>query len=438
MRRGGAISAKQLKALLVSSYKKEPDANVGDWALDESISRPTARVYYNPVIQQAIVVHRGTEGTFSDWSNNLQYVMGTNKLTTRFKEAEMVQKKAEEKYPNVLSVGHSQSGIYTKIARDQSKVINVNPASMGETTSGTTIRSANDPVSALAGLTGLFKKNPKNITTSAQLNPLKAHSLDILDEIDPNRMLGEGLRKMYRPKRKGKGVMDFIRNPKKAINDARYAVIGATDPLKKTVTGIVYGPQDHAPYVRKIIEQYGDKKIVRAVAHRKPVDKPLIGALNVVSMGQFNKQNPYDDLFHLSLFLFLEDGTVMSIEKIENINILINPPTHAKAETQEIGNFHPVTLNELIDGAKKVLGDKYFKYDAAVNNCQAYIMALLKGSGLGTAEDYKFIKQDTEQIFKGLGKTLALSNALTDIGARASVAMYGGKLKKIRGVVKRI
>ena len=437
MRRGRAISAPQAKKLLQSSYKQVPDVKIGDWELDESISRPTARVYYNPVIQQGAVVHRGTDKTLGDWSNNLQYVMGTNKLTNRYKEAEIAQKKAEEKYPNVLTLGHSQGGIYTKIARDQSKVINVNPASMGETTSGTTIRSKNDPVSMIAGLTGLFKKNPKNITTSAQLNPLKAHSLDILDELG-DKMLGEGLRKMYRPKRKGKGVMDFLKNPKKAINDARYAVIGATEPLKKTVEGVIYGPQDHAPYVRKIIEQYGDKKIVRAVAHRKPVDKPLIGALNVVSMGQFNKQNPYDELFHLSLFLFLEDGTVMSIEKIENINILINPPTHAKAETQEIGNFHPVTLNELIDGAKKVLGDKYFKYDAAVNNCQAYIMALLKGSGLGTAEDYKFIKQDTEQIFKGLGKTLALSNALTDIGARASVAMYGGKLKKIKGVVKRI
>ena len=245
-------------------------------------------------------------------------------------------------------------------------------------------------------------------------------------------MLRQGLRKMYRSKRRGTGVMDFLKDPKKSIRDARYAVIGATDPLKKTVEGVVYGVQDHAPYVRKIIEQYGDKKIVRIVAHRKPVDKPLIGALNAVSLGQFNKQNPYDELFHLSLVLFFEDGTPISIEKIENINMVINPPTHSKAETQEIGNFHTVTLNELIDGAKKILGDKYFKYDASVNNCQAYIMALLKGSGLGTPENYKFIKQDTEQIFKGLDKTLSLSNALTDLGARASVIRYGGKLKGIR------
>jgi hypothetical protein len=207
MRRGRAISARDLKGLHESSYKPQRDKQVGEWILDESISKPTASVYYNPSIQQAIVVHRGTEGTVKDWSFNMAYLTGTNKLSSRYKDAERVQKRAEEKYPNVLTTGHSQGGIYTKIARDQDKVINVNPASMGEVTKGTTIRSANDPVSMMAGLTGLFKKNPKNITTSAQLNPLKAHSLSILDELG-DKMLGEGLRRMKRAKvYKVKGIV---------------------------------------------------------------------------------------------------------------------------------------------------------------------------------------------------------------------------------------
>lgn len=438
MRRGRAISASQAKMLLVSSYQKEPDEKVGDWELDEGISKPTARVYYNPVIQQAAVIHRGTEGTIKDWNNNLQYVIGTNKLTHRFKEAERVQKRAEEKYPNVLTLSHSQGGIYSKIARDQDKVINVNPASMGEVTRGTTIRSANDPVSMLAGIANKFKSNPRNITTSAHLNPLKAHSLDILDELG-DRMLGEGLR--------GRGFMDFVRNPigeiKKesskidtAIQDKIISPVkDKFEGGKKTITGVIYGAQDYAPYVRKIIEQYGDKKIVRAVAHRKPVDAPLLGALNMVSLGQFAKQNKYDDLFHLSLVLFFEDGTPISIEKIENINMVINPSTHAKAETKEITNFHTITLNELLEGAKRKLGAKFFKYNASSNNCQHFIMALLQGSDLGSSEDYSFIKQDTEEIFKGLDKTLSLSNALTALGNRGSVAMYGGKLHKVKGIV---
>ena len=254
--------------------------------------------------------------------------------------------------------------------------------------------------------------------------------------------------------RKGKGFMDFIKDPNKAIRDARYAVIGATeptirdaryamigatDPLKKTVEGIIYGAQDYAPYVRKILTDHGHKKIVRLSAGRKPVDAPLIGALNIVSFGKFAKQNPYDELFHLSLNAELEDGTVLSIEKVENINLVINPKTKPKTEFQQIGNFRSVTLNELMEGAKKVLGDKFFKYNASTNNCQSFIMALLKGSNLGTPENYAFIKQDTESIFKGLEKTLGLSVAVTDLGNRASVARYGGRLQKVKGVyMKRI
>jgi hypothetical protein len=268
-------------------------------------------------------------------------------------------------------------------------------------------------------------------------------------------MLGEGLRRMKRihsvgggrnPLRKGKGFMDFIRDPKKAVNDARYAVIGsspyktvedATKPIKKTVEGIIYGAQDYAPYVRKILADHGNKKIVRLSAGRKPVDKPLIGALNVVSLGQFAKQNNYDDLFHLSLNAQLEDGTVISIEKVENINLEMNPKAKPNTEFEQINNFHSVTLNELMEGGKRVLGDKFFKYNASNNNCQDFIMSLLKGSGLGTPADYKFIKQDTESIFKGLDNTLALSVGVTDLGNRFSVARYGGKIHKIKGIVLR-
>jgi len=212
-KKGGSISAKDLKGLHASSYKEVPDKEVNGWVLDESISKPTARVYFNASKNQAIVVHRGTEATVKDWANNLAYLTGTNKLTGRYKDAERVQKRAEEKYADVLTTGHSQGGIYTKIARDQSKVININPASMGETTSGTTIRAKNDPVSALAGFTGLFKKNDKNITTSAQVNPLAAHSIDILDELG-DKELGGSLTKYLKniiPK-KGKGKFeDFFK-----------------------------------------------------------------------------------------------------------------------------------------------------------------------------------------------------------------------------------
>lgn len=229
---------------------------------------------------------------------------------------------------------------------------------------------------------------------------------------------------------RGKAISDIFRDPKKAFTDLRYDIIGKTDPIKKTIEGVIYGASDYAPYVRKLLADNGHKRIIRLSAGRKPVNSILTGALNVVSLGQFAKQNPYDELFHLSLNAQLEDGTILSIEKVENINLVINPKEKPNTEFEQIGNFHPVTLNGLMDGGKRVLGDKFFKYNASNNNCQDFIMALLKGSNLGTPENYKFIKQNTEQIFKGLENTLGLSVAVTDLGNRASVARYGGKIKK--------
>ena len=198
---GGTISAKDLKMLHASAYKKDKDKQIGDWVLDETISKPTAVVYVNQVTKEPIVIHRGTEKTLSDWSNNLAYVMGTNKKTQRFKDSEAVQKQAEEKYGDTLTSGHSQGGIYSKLARNKKGIIDVNPASMGEVaTEGTTIRSKTDPVSILAGLTNLFTSNKKNITTSGKTNPLEAHSIDILDELGDTQ-LGAGLRK------RGKGLL---------------------------------------------------------------------------------------------------------------------------------------------------------------------------------------------------------------------------------------
>ena len=203
--KGKAVSASDLKKLHESSYKDVKDNNINDWVLDREISRPTVSVYYNPIKQQGIVIHRGTDATLKDWGNNLAYVMGTNKNTKRYQDAKEVQELAEKKYPNLLTTGHSQGGIYTKLATNQKNVININPASMGETsTLGTTIRSKTDPVSMLAAPTNYIKgllrpsKQKQHITTSAKLNPLASHSLDILDELG-NQEFGGKINQTFAP-----------------------------------------------------------------------------------------------------------------------------------------------------------------------------------------------------------------------------------------------
>jgi hypothetical protein len=208
-KKGGSVSAKDLKGLHASSYKEEPDKEVNGWVLDESISKPTARVYFNASKNQAIVVHRGTEGTVKDWANNLAFVAGVSPLTQRYKDSKEVQEKAEAKYSDVLTTGHSQGSVYTKLAKNKKGIIDVNPASFIQSTEGTTVRAKNDPVSALRGIANMFSsKGKENITTSAKANPLDAHSINILDELG-DKELGTGLTKYLKGLKKGKKGGDF-------------------------------------------------------------------------------------------------------------------------------------------------------------------------------------------------------------------------------------
>jgi hypothetical protein len=240
-KKGGTISAKDLKGLHASSYKQEADKEVNGWVLDESISKPTARVYFNASKNQAIVVHRGTEGTVKDWSNNLAFVAGLSPLTQRYKDSKEAQEKAEAKYSDVLTTGHSQGSAYTKLAKNKKGIIDVNPASFIQSTEGTTVRAKNDPVSALRGIANMFSsKGKENITTSAKANPLDAHSINILDELG-DKELGTGLTKYLKGLKKGKGSFEdfFKRTLPSALIHQGLPIVGS---VAGSTLGSIAGP----------------------------------------------------------------------------------------------------------------------------------------------------------------------------------------------------
>ncbi len=205
--------------------------------------------------------------------------------------------------------------------------------------------------------------------------------------------------------------------------------------LLKYTTAVLQGRQDYPPKMREIIKKYGDKKILRMFACRTPLGPLLTSALNAVSLGEFNKRwenQPYDKLFHLDLRIdVLEDAksrkiTTVLLEKNEVLQSKINPPKSKDTECILINVFpRPMTINKMLAGAQQIQGDKFFKYSAYNNNCQDFIMALLKGVGAGTQENYDFIKQDTKELFKGLPGTRKIANTVTDLGATFNTLIEG-------------
>lgn len=207
--------------------------------------------------------------------------------------------------------------------------------------------------------------------------------------------------------------------------------------MKEYATAIVKGRNDYQPKAREIIKKFGDRKIVRIYACRNPVQKLLTAALNAVSFGQFNKNwenQPYDDLFHLSLRVELDTQPQVSvaIEKTDAVTLTANPaPKPKTTECEFIPLNKEITLNQLLQGGEAFMGNKYFTYSAKDNNCQDYVMGLLRGSNIGTQENYDFIKQNTKELFKNLPGTRKISNTITDIGAVANVVIEGaGKKQK--------
>jgi hypothetical protein len=150
---GGKRTANEIKDFLEASYQDTPPDNLDGWVLDKSLSSKTAKVYYNPNTNEAVVAHRGTKGML-DWGNNLAYALGYYDYTQRYKQGKSVQDKAEKKYgkQNISTLGHSQGAILSrKLGADTKEVINVNPAWMGEKPKKNeyNIRSSTDLVSGL-------------------------------------------------------------------------------------------------------------------------------------------------------------------------------------------------------------------------------------------------------------------------------------------------
>lgn len=203
-KQGGALNASTLSTVLKSGYKmpNEQEKNIDGYIRDSSLSGQRVQTYYNPSTNHAIINHRGTSSSLKDWSNNALYALGLYKTTSRYKNAQDLQKKAEEKYgsKNVTTTGHSQGAmIAEELGKSSKESISLDrPANLSSLIGHKTgknhhdIRTNSDIVS---GMIPLQRKSNKTITIDAKTkNPLKAHDVDQLAKLG-DKMIGNGLKK---------------------------------------------------------------------------------------------------------------------------------------------------------------------------------------------------------------------------------------------------
>ena len=189
--RGGSLPVYQIKKFLQESYNKEQN-NVDHFDIDKVLSNETTKVYFDG--KQCVVTIRGTNPTMSDWMNNAKYALGSYKETARYKEAEAAVQKAEQKYgkENVTLVAHSQGGLGASLFPENKEIITLNRAYMGEDIPRNEfdVHASWDPVSALLNV----KRPPNDIKIkSVSWSPLANHSVNVLDLLPQNQVIGMGL-----------------------------------------------------------------------------------------------------------------------------------------------------------------------------------------------------------------------------------------------------
>lgn len=210
---GTGLESSELQGLLEGSYT---GAAPEGWTKDKKLSKKTAKVYTDGK-GNAVVAHRGTEGTMSDWSNNLIYGLAGNtgyRLTHRYKESKRVQDRAQKKYgrKNVSTIGHSQGGLLAQELGGRSKeIITLNKATRpsevlwGSTKKGNQydIRSSGDAVSAWKSPFQGAKGRKRDTSIKAtSWNPVSEHGLDVLER-DKGAVYGKLSKKQ---KKRGKKI----------------------------------------------------------------------------------------------------------------------------------------------------------------------------------------------------------------------------------------
>ena len=195
---GRAISIGDLKTALDKSYSKSKvKTGFGDFQVDSDLTTKETQTYVNPKTGQVLVVHRGTQG-LRDVFTDIAYT-ATGYKGKRFKDANKIQKQAESKYgvENISTLGHSLGSLVSSDVGSNSKeIINYNKPIIPwsrKRENQYNISTENDPFSWFHKP----KKTEKHIKIESNtVNPIQEHSINQLDKLENEMMIGEGIRKM--------------------------------------------------------------------------------------------------------------------------------------------------------------------------------------------------------------------------------------------------
>ena len=197
----------------------------------------------------------------------------------------------------------------------------------------------------------------------------------------------------------------------------------------------------------KVLQQYGNYPIVKLTVFRTPLKEFNNYLVNIVSLGSYDKirkelGTKYDKMYHLGLVATTRDysGNIKDIiiEKHARVMISTKIEVNKKTETMPVDiQGKSLTINILTEELRNKQGNKYyFAYSAlGGNNCQNFVLEMLKIPRLLTPELEKFIYQDLTPILKNIAPhTKGVSDFITNFWAWKDKLLGRGDFFELEGM----
>ena len=220
---------------------------------------------------------------------------------------------------------------------------------------------------------------------------------------------------------------------KKVAGNVLQNIKGAFNVYQHVRSPFLYNRFKYSPAAQEILRTQGNKRVRSVSLHRNVLSSVYTNIISAWTFGETARRLSMEDkdkLYHISMWVTLEDGTVVNVEKTALPNFTLNPSKPIEEETQD-GPAPPpgLTLNTMLERARKRMGDtKFFSYSAKDNNCGNFIEAILSANGINNGNTHAFIGQDTKKILAGFPSLRRFMNSVTDVAARAETAYLGGRL----------
>jgi hypothetical protein len=202
---------------------------------------------------------------------------------------------------------------------------------------------------------------------------------------------------------------------------------------------IHFKPRQHATKrFKNFLDKNGQQAITKIEVGRQPVVGAVQKVLNVLSLGQYEKQKKklnYDNVYHNYLVITLQIGYKYRIERNHVIEAtpVKSVPSHKYDELlYDVPIHSEVKLNSLVANAEKG-NNKFWQYDPVDNNCQRFVNDMIYKNHLEPTdpEVMKVLQpQDGKKLLSTLPSPLqAVPRTITDIAAVGDRVIHGDGLE---------